>query len=114
MFGDGVNNLNVYLKSGNNLGRPVFQKHGNQGNQWKQAFINIRNKSNVKVSSIDVVVYGIHCQILLLQIIYPNCWGQYFSPNRCYASLHQHLRQSPSINTTLFTTIFIEWRNAHL
>jgi hypothetical protein len=55
MFGDGVNNLNVYLKSGNNLGRPVFQKHGNQGNQWKQTFINIRNKSNVKVSSIDVV-----------------------------------------------------------
>lgn len=49
MYGTSVNNLNVYLKSGNNLGRPVFTKHGNQGNRWSLAKINIRNKNNVKV-----------------------------------------------------------------
>lgn len=52
MYGDSVNNLNVYLKSGNTLGKPVFTKHGNQGNKWIQAKINVKNKNNIKVKNL--------------------------------------------------------------
>ncbi len=34
MFGTNVNKLNIYAKRGDNLGKPIWQKQGEQGNRW--------------------------------------------------------------------------------
>ena len=49
MYGQTVDALNVYIKSGNRLGNPVWTKSHTQGQKWIQATINIRNKRNVQV-----------------------------------------------------------------
>ena len=49
MYGQTVDTLNVYLKSGSRLGNPVWTRSHSQGAQWKQAVINLRNKRNIQV-----------------------------------------------------------------
>ncbi|XP_067654295.1 MAM and LDL-receptor class A domain-containing protein 1-like isoform X2 [Haliotis asinina] len=34
MYGSSMGTLNVYVKDGNNTGRPLFSRSGNQGNRW--------------------------------------------------------------------------------
>ena len=49
MYGQTVDTLNVYLKSGNRLGSPIWTRSHTQGQQWKQATVNLRSKRNVQV-----------------------------------------------------------------
>ena len=44
MYGDNVNQLNVYLGSSK-----VFAKAGNQGNEWKKAQVSINGGGNVSL-----------------------------------------------------------------
>ena len=44
MYGDNVNQLNVYLGSSK-----VFAKVGNQGNEWKKAQVSINGGGNVSL-----------------------------------------------------------------
>ena len=39
MYGAHVNQLNVYLKTGANLTRPVWSKYGSHGDVWKAAHV---------------------------------------------------------------------------
>eukprot|EP00794_Sanderia_malayensis_P017044 gene17044-18759_t len=39
MYGTHVNQLNVYLKAGASLGRPVWSKFGTHGDEWKPAHV---------------------------------------------------------------------------
>lgn len=51
MYGPSVNALNVYLKTGSNLGTAVFHRERTQGQKWNQATITITNKRNIQVST---------------------------------------------------------------
>ena len=50
MYGDQVDNLNVYAKTGSNLGNAIWTRKGNQGNAWKQASITVNGPTAVNVS----------------------------------------------------------------
>ena len=50
MYGAHVNQLNVYLKKGNNLGRPVWSKFGTHGDMWKPAHVYMGAATNFKVN----------------------------------------------------------------
>ena len=71
MYGPHVNALNVYVKTGNNLGSTVWSKAGTQGNQWNPAWVTLHARSHFKVT--NFVFIGsfplIACFIYYLQCI---------------------------------------------
>lgn len=57
MYGSTIGTLNVYIKSGGDMGPAVWTKHHNQGNEWKQANIGIFT-SEPEISVIFEAVIG--------------------------------------------------------
>ncbi|ESO97870.1 hypothetical protein LOTGIDRAFT_152977 [Lottia gigantea] len=49
MYGPHVNTLNVYVKSGNAYGTPVWTKKGTQGFKWKQSSIDIAANASYQI-----------------------------------------------------------------
>ena len=49
MNGRDINALNVYLKSGSNLGTPVWTKQGEQGNVWHEASVDIQKNTDYEI-----------------------------------------------------------------
>ena len=52
MYGPHVNQLSVYLKKGNTLGRPVWSKFGTHGDVWKPAHVLMNGSPPYKVYSL--------------------------------------------------------------
>ena len=49
MFGSGMGTLNVYARTGNAVGNPVWTKSGNQGNRWIRARVTVTSQSSWQV-----------------------------------------------------------------
>ena len=58
MYGANINRLNVYVKTKPQLSSPVFTKIGTQGNQWKQALIDVNPVINYQVLSPILALSG--------------------------------------------------------
>lgn len=54
MYGPNVGYLNVYLKKNGVLGRPIWRRNGNKGNQWRQGTINIPTSSNIQNAQVNI------------------------------------------------------------
>lgn len=54
MYGPNVGYLNVYLKKNGVLGRPIWQRNGNKGNQWRQGTINIPTNTNIQNAQVNI------------------------------------------------------------
>ncbi|XP_033751998.1 MAM and LDL-receptor class A domain-containing protein 1-like [Pecten maximus] len=72
MYGQHVNNLNVYLQKNNNNGQPVWQRNGNQGNQWRQALVDFPVNTRAKVVLEAVRGRGFQGDIAIDDITYKN------------------------------------------
>ena len=49
MYGTNINRLNIYAKQNNNLGKPIWQKIGEQGNKWILGQIYLENLENIQL-----------------------------------------------------------------
>ena len=77
MYGQHIEDLNIYTKRAAGLGRPVWTKSGNQGNKWIQAQVTISAATDLNVSPLLFVPCGnqnntcvlsrTHVQISILQ-----------------------------------------------
>ena len=68
MYGAHVNQLNVYIQSGANLGPPVWTRKGTQGPRWLQGsfVMNYTSDYNVSVITCTCNFYSVECCILVL------------------------------------------------
>ncbi|XP_021371353.1 MAM and LDL-receptor class A domain-containing protein 1-like, partial [Mizuhopecten yessoensis] len=72
MYGQHVNNLNVYLQKNNNNGQPVWHRSGNQGNRWINGLVDIPVNTRAKVVLEAVRGRGYKGDIALDDITYTN------------------------------------------
>jgi hypothetical protein len=49
MYGSNVNALNVYLKKGTSLGKPVWTHTGTRSNKWYQSQVDIQGSSPYQI-----------------------------------------------------------------
>ncbi|XP_055957693.1 MAM and LDL-receptor class A domain-containing protein 2 [Patella vulgata] len=49
MYGTHVDNLNVYIKTRPNLGKPVFNRQGTKGQKWHQVLVDVNVKTSYQV-----------------------------------------------------------------
>lgn len=54
MYGQHIEDLNVYTKRQAGLGKPVWTRSGNQGNKWIQAQVAINAATDLFVSYIYI------------------------------------------------------------
>jgi hypothetical protein len=54
MYGTDINRLNIYAKQSDNLGKPIWQKIGEQGNKWLLGQIYLE-----KIQNIQFVIEGV-------------------------------------------------------
>ena len=54
MYGTEINRLNIYAKQSGNLGKPIWQKIGEQGNKWLLGQIYLE-----KIQNIQFVIEGV-------------------------------------------------------
>jgi hypothetical protein len=50
MYGQHIDDLNVYLNTTTGMDTPIWTRSGNQGKKWIEAEINIPSGSNLQVS----------------------------------------------------------------
>ena len=49
MYGTTMGTMNVYARTGNSIGNPIWTKSGNQGNRWIQARVTVTSQSSWQV-----------------------------------------------------------------
>lgn len=49
MYGSDMGTLNVYTRTGNANGNPIWRKTGNQGNRWLKAQVTVTSQANWQV-----------------------------------------------------------------
>lgn len=49
MYGSNVKALNVYLKTGSTLGKPVWTHNGTRSNKWYQARVDIQGNTTYQI-----------------------------------------------------------------
>lgn len=56
MYGPHVDRLNVYTKTNQQLGIPVWTRSGTQGNKWKHATVSLTVSSKFKVKNVFIFI----------------------------------------------------------
>ena len=49
MYGSNINRLNIYAKQNDNLGKPIWQKIGDQGNKWILGQVYLEQLGNIQL-----------------------------------------------------------------
>ena len=49
MFGTNINRLNLYVKQNNTMGKPIWQKIGEQGNSWMLGQVYLENMNAIQI-----------------------------------------------------------------
>lgn len=81
MYGNDIGTLAVYLKTGGNLGRPIWSESGNQGNAWRVKSMTVKSTQDFQITFEGSIGRGYQSDMALDDIKYTP--GPCRSPGYC-------------------------------